>query len=57
MDNEVLVSTLISNLDSNTGKWLPNLDSLSDNLENLYGFEHIGVYHGPALMLNGADSY
>ena len=57
MDNEVLVSTLISNLDSNTGKWLPNLDSLSDNLENLYGFEHTGVYHGPALMLNGADSY
>jgi esterase len=54
--DDLLKSALLFNLNERAG-WDCNMQAIYDNQDNLFAFDHTGVYNGPVLVLNGADSY
>ena len=53
----VLMSALVYNLHQMTGEWLCNLASIAANQKNIYGFDRMGTYEGPTLVINGEQSF
>lgn len=51
-------AALLFNLDPKTdGGWRINLKAIDQNKQQIFGFKTVGEFDGPALMLNGQESF